>query len=85
MIMIMIMIMKLTTSLRTSNLMISLLVILLNFPAFAGGNSSLLESVTISETNEKITGTVISSKDGQLLIGVTALPLPLAHFNRGRV
>jgi len=67
------MIMKLTASLRTSNLMIPLLVILLNFPAFAGGNSSFLESVTISETDEKITGTVISAEDGQPLIGVTAL------------
>ncbi len=67
------MIMKLKTSFRTSTLMIPLLIILLNFPAFAGGNNSFLETVTMLEVDEKITGTVISSKDGQPLIGVTAL------------
>lgn len=65
--------MKLTTSFKTSNLIIPLLVMLFSFTAVAGENSYLLEASSMLQVDEKITGTVISGEDGQGLIGVTVV------------
>ncbi len=67
------MIKKLTNLFNVSNLMIPLVVILFSYSAIAGGTSTTLEASTSWELDAKITGTVISSEDGQGLIGVTVL------------
>lgn len=64
---------KLTKSFNMSRLIIPLVAMLFSYAAFAGGNSTYLESSTLLELEDRITGTVTSSEDGEALIGVTVL------------
>ena len=64
---------RLTNLFNISNLMIPLAVLLFSGAALAEGNSTYLNSATILAAEDRITGIVTSSEDGEGLIGVTVL------------